>query len=247
MAASIIVIGNPGAGKSTVLNGLAGELLFKSGISIGEGMTYQLDVRENARGTFYDTPGLADNTHREAAGKAISDALRKGGKFKVLFFVMTESGRIVHQDVTTLRLVLDAAPEIENHYGIVINKLHKKVAEKLENSESLGSVFLTKLFAGISDHQRCAQSNVTYLPYCSELDAEDNKRIDFTDMKTLNGESFIDFVYGQVPTINLTVEMAGNIAINEFDKMSSMLEALEKKMEQSQEMFLAKQDLLPLY
>ena len=34
MAASIIVIGNPGAGKSTILNSLAGENLFKSGVSI---------------------------------------------------------------------------------------------------------------------------------------------------------------------------------------------------------------------
>ena len=50
--ASIIVIGNPGAGKSTILNGLAGEVLFESGISIGDGLTYQLDERENARGTF---------------------------------------------------------------------------------------------------------------------------------------------------------------------------------------------------
>ena len=243
MAASIIVIGNPGAGKSTILNGLAGEVLFKSGISIGDGLTYQLDERENARGTFFDTPGLADNTHREAAGKAISTALRKGGNFKILFFVMTESGRIVRQDVTTLRLVLDAAPEIENHYGIVINKLPKNVAKALQNPEK-GGVFLTKLFAGIPDHQRCAQSNITYLPFHSELDAEDNKLIDLSDLKTLEGESFKDFVYGQVPTINLTVGKAGDIATSEFDQMNAVLEALEKKMEQDRQMFLEQQKLL---
>ena len=31
MATSIIAIGNPGAGKSTILNSLAGERIFKSG------------------------------------------------------------------------------------------------------------------------------------------------------------------------------------------------------------------------
>jgi len=241
--ASIIVIGNPGAGKSSVLNGLAGEVLFKSGISIGEGLTYQLDERENARGTFFDTPGLADNTYREAAGKAISTALRKGGNFKILFFVLTESGRIVRQDVTTLRLVLDAAPEIGNHYGIVINKLPKNVAKALQNPEK-GGIFLTKLFAGIPDHQRCAQSNITYLLFRSELDAEDNKLIDLSALKTLEGESFKDFVYGQVPTINLTVGKAGDVATSEFDEMNSVLEALEKKMENDRQMFLEQQKLL---
>ena len=85
MATSIIVIGNPGAGKSTILNGLAGEVLFKSGVSIGEGLTYKLDERTNDKGTFFDTPGLADDTHREAAGEAISTALRRGGNLRVGF------------------------------------------------------------------------------------------------------------------------------------------------------------------
>ena len=128
---SLIAIGNPGAGKSTVLNAIAREILFQSGIAFGNGLTYELDKRTNDFGTFFDTPGLADDTYREAAGKAISSALRTGGNFKVLFFVSTNSGRVVRQDITTLRLVLDAAPEIGNHYGLVINKVPKNVAERL--------------------------------------------------------------------------------------------------------------------
>ena len=113
----------------------------------------------------------------------------------------------------------------------------------LQNPEK-GGVFLTKLFAGIPDHQRCAQSNITYLPFHSELDAEDNKLIDLGELKTLEGESFKDFVYGQVPTINLTVGKAGDIATSEFDQMNAVLEALEKKMEQDRQMFLEQQKLL---
>ena len=243
MSAKIVVIGNPGAGKSTILNGLAGEVLFESGVSIGDGMTYQLDERENARGTFFDTPGLADNTLREAAGKAISTALRKGGNFKILFFVMTEAGRVVRQDITTLRLVLDAVPEIRNQYGIVINKLPKNVLKKLKLPGNAGN-FLTKLFTGIPDDRRCAQSNITYLPHSSDLDAEDNMLIDLDEMITHNGESFTDFVYGQVPTVNLTVDKAGDIKTSEFDQMNDVLEELEQKMNKDRKMFLEQQELL---
>ena len=34
----VIAVGNPGSGKSTVLNSLAGEFLFESGVSIGSGL-----------------------------------------------------------------------------------------------------------------------------------------------------------------------------------------------------------------
>jgi len=243
MAASIIAIGNPGSGKSTVLNCLAGEVLFKSGMSIGDGLTYQLDERENARGRFYDTPGLADDTHREAAAKAISTALRKGGYFRVLFFIMANDGRVVKQDITTLRLVLDAAPEIGNHYGIVINKQPDNVAKALRDPSN-ESVFLTKLFNGIPENQRCAKSNIAYLPFKSEFQAADNKLLDLKDLTTIKGELFRDFIYDQVPRIGLTVDKAGDIAIHEFEQMTRKLETLQAQMEQDRKIFQKQQNLL---
>ena len=53
----IIAVGNPGAGKSCFLNSLAGEPVFKSGLNIGSGVTYELDERETPNGYFVDTPG----------------------------------------------------------------------------------------------------------------------------------------------------------------------------------------------
>ena len=53
----IIAVGNPGSGKSTILNSLAGEVLFKAGVNIGQGLTFQLDEAENKNGHFLDTPG----------------------------------------------------------------------------------------------------------------------------------------------------------------------------------------------
>ena len=82
----VIAIGNPGCGKSTTLNYLAQQdpVLFKSGPSIGTGITYELDEKhaslkingKMAQITFCDTPGLNDAGKRVAAGEAISTALK---------------------------------------------------------------------------------------------------------------------------------------------------------------------------
>ena len=54
----IIAVGNPGVGKSCILNSLAGEKLFESGLSIGTGKTYELDIKRSKTGhQFIDTPG----------------------------------------------------------------------------------------------------------------------------------------------------------------------------------------------
>ena len=85
MNATILMIGNPGGGKSTLLNGMAGERLFKSGISMGKGLTCNLDEKENGEGKhFIDTPGLEDVELRKQAGQAITQALKKGGTFKLV-------------------------------------------------------------------------------------------------------------------------------------------------------------------
>ena len=81
---SIIVVGNPGSGKSTTLNYLAQQVLFESGPNFGTGLTYKLDKKSvsmainggTAQVTFCDTPGLNDSGKRVAAGKAISKALK---------------------------------------------------------------------------------------------------------------------------------------------------------------------------
>ena len=109
-----VAIGNPGSGKSTLLNSMAREHLFKSGHNLGKGLTYHLSCGVNSSGQkFYDTPGLSDVAQRKQAAEAIAEALRKGGDFKILFFITEEEGRVEQQDVTTMKLVLDAAPNIK--------------------------------------------------------------------------------------------------------------------------------------
>ena len=136
---------NTGAGKSCLLNSLAGECLFKSGLNLGKGLTYQLDEGINENGHFLDTPGLADEELRQKAGKAISDGLRKGGDYKIIFFVTEQRGRVVQQDATTIKLVHEAAPEIKTNYGIIVNMISKGVLKRLHKAQSV-KIDLNRLF-----------------------------------------------------------------------------------------------------
>ena len=71
--------------------------------------------------------------------------LQKGGKTKILFFIGQESGRPKQDDVTTMNLVLEAAPEIGQNYGVILPKISLKMARKLKNG---WNTFLLGLFAG---------------------------------------------------------------------------------------------------
>ena len=86
MQQSIIAIGNPGAGKSSILNAIAGKILFKSGVSMGKGLTYSLQQMSVGNLRYCDTPGLADVERKKAAGDAIRTSLNMGGPHKIIFF-----------------------------------------------------------------------------------------------------------------------------------------------------------------
>lgn len=128
-----LVIGNPGTGKSTLLNGLAGKVLFASGPAFGGGKTKFLQEESIGKNFFMDTPGLADIKLREQAAEAITEALRKGGVYKVLFVITLEAGRVKPADRTTMELVLKAAPITQ--YGVMINKLEKSEFDMLATNE----------------------------------------------------------------------------------------------------------------
>ena len=225
----IIAVGNPGSGKSTVLNSLAGTVLFKSGVSFGRGLTYQLDEVENKNGYFLDTPGLADEELRKQAGEAISEGLKKGGNYKVIFFVTQEAGRVNQQDAATLRLVLEAAPDVGMQYGIIVNKVSNRIL-KLFKKEALKFDFLNSLFVGIPEDRRCVYSNIKFFGKLNTLEDEDDVFLSPHEFKDDSNVTLLDFVYNIVPSVQITETNVNEIKTDMFEEMTNKMEFMAKQL-----------------
>ena len=168
------MIGNPGVGKSTLLNALVGAPVFKSGISCGTGMTQVLQIYQATWGAWYgDTPGLADTEMRQKAANEICKALKtKKGRYQLIFVVTTEAGRIRPADVATIKLVLDALPKTRTPvpYGIIVNKVSERLFEKLKADQES----LNQMLACLNVHSNNPTSHILLYPENNDLnDADD--------------------------------------------------------------------------
>ena len=99
-------------------------------------MTYRLDKERHKGITYLDTPGLADIKMREKAAKEITTALKLGGIYQVFFVFTLESGRVRPEDITTIKLVLESASDI-NRFSLVINKLSAPAYNRLIDNNAV--------------------------------------------------------------------------------------------------------------
>jgi len=137
----IALVGNPGAGKSTILNGIAGRPVFRSGLAGGVLMTV-LDKHDcttygNSSVTLFDTPGLVDIQRKKQAGEEIDKVLSEDLSIKIAFVVTLEKGRVKPDDAMTIRVVLEAIKSIDvnDMFGIILNQLSKSVMKMLDNEK----------------------------------------------------------------------------------------------------------------
>lgn len=227
----VILLGNPGSGKSTLLNSFIGSCEFKSGISFGGGMTRQwkaVTLPNNV--TFIDTPGLADYEIRSEVAKNITEALQEGGNFKFLFVATTLNGRFKAEDVTTIKLVLDAVPQIDvDKFGIIVNQLEAAEFEGLKKPENQKKFFMP-LWAGLQK----ITSHIELLEKDPELSGCENSVKEFPNMQ--------QFV-ASLPTVRIDPSAVKDVESRDFSQIreeyenlvndeEKMLEELRKKEEQ---------------
>ena len=234
----IIAIGNPGSGKSTILNSFAGQLLFKSGVSIGSGLTKHLESRTSNGITYIDTPGVADDTNKKAAGEALKSVFHRGGPMKILFFVTQQSGRIVVQDIATMKLVLESVPDIGSNYGIVVNKIPQQVMEQLSNLESTQN-FILSLFTGIKDEFK--HNHVLLVPVNKKMESTDNVLLDAQEIHP----SLRQFLNLKVPEVNITPGKFDKINVDEFERLTEQIEEMEAELKRNtQQQAMEKENLV---
>jgi len=234
MNMNFMLVGNPGVGKSTMLNSMMGDLFFHSGYSPGSGLTYQLDKKSVNGNHFFDTPGLADMKKREQAAVAIEEALKLNGTYKIIFVICLEAGRVSPQDVATIKCVLTACKVISNRYGVIINKVPAgglpKVRESLQ--EICATLFL--------DDTMPPTAFVHVNPKDPDLDDEDDVFAELTD-------ELLQFIMS-VPTIEIKPSDVEKIDIRDYEQIAAQMEAtidalkadkelLQKKMDSQAEQF----------
>jgi len=203
--ANTLLIGNPGTGKSTILNGLLQRQAFESGVSLGKGLTSVCQVERDSMGNVYiDTPGLSDVFMREKAAQEISKALRTGGIFKIFFVITLEAGRIRGDDKTTIRLVTQAAP-IGSRYSIIVNKLEPEIIELLKEPQQKAG-FIAMLNEGLP-----GATAIHFNQIDPELSAKKNK------VPILSPE-LLTFI-NCAPSLLIPPEQVKQVRPNEFDEI----------------------------
>ena len=232
-------VGNPGVGKSTILNGLAGAILFKSGVNPGGGMTRTRQVEHiQGFGNLIDTPGVADVHLRDQAALEIGSALMRIGQHRLFFILELTAGRVRPMDKTTMKLVLDACQGIPDFcYSIILNKLPKKTLQKLRDNvksdgEEMGfqDTVLTSIMSGLPLYTH----SVHFVPKIPDLEDEDDQQIPISH----ETRSFIE----GAPAVEINGDKQLAIKAGEFQKLESQyqeqLQTLGEDAEQKSKQFL---------
>ena len=155
---NITFCGNPGVGKSTIVNLLCAKPMFKSGESTsGRGITDRNQSVQMEFGALVDTPGVFDCVMRNAAS-IVNEAIAMSEKQLFCFVVTSDAGRFHDDDAKCIRGVLAATgvepSRLNDKFMIVINKCSRIAMGKDMSDITKGSLapFSTSLIHKIPMH-----------------------------------------------------------------------------------------------
>lgn len=218
----IIFIGNPGLGKSAMLNSLLGEVCFHSGVKIGSGLTRILQTVERNEILYTDTPGLDDIDRRDQAALEISRALRGGGEITLIFVATLDAGRVRSADLATIDAVLTAVESVgvhaANNFSVIINKCDTSVIQKLTDESKM-----QELRAYFSSRGVRPVSKMLLFPEISGL-------VGVTDGLLETPQQLRRFVFNECPVIKLPVSEL-LVSVERFDIRMNDTEKMVKSLE----------------
>eukprot|EP00558_Chaetoceros_sp_UNC1202_P013099 CAMPEP_0197237920 /NCGR_PEP_ID=MMETSP1429-20130617/4604_1 /TAXON_ID=49237 /ORGANISM="Chaetoceros sp., Strain UNC1202" /LENGTH=297 /DNA_ID=CAMNT_0042697003 /DNA_START=89 /DNA_END=982 /DNA_ORIENTATION=- len=206
---NLIVAGNPGVGKSTILNGLLGEARFKSGVVLDRvgGLTTVLQRETDDNGNVLcDTPGLLTLEKREEAAAEILKALKCAptGRFKLVFVIEDNYGRLRNEDVITIKIIIDALPH-GVAYGIIVNSIDPATFLQYKDKHNY-EILLTKI------NHTC--NNKTAHVHLNE---RDDKLAGQNDCIPATSPALIEFL-DRIPSANVEAEAIKDLDIAGYDE-----------------------------
>ncbi|KAJ0395002.1 hypothetical protein P43SY_002155 [Pythium insidiosum] len=213
-----LFMGNPGTGKSTLINCLVGESVFQSGLSWGGGLTKEYQKYVVGDIAYMDTPGLADRTIVQQAAKAITKALSEPGNYKLFFMVRLQNGRVQSEDLTTVERVLDSIDVPDIKFSILINNLGKRQFDTMMN---FGAEF--KQVAALINHGKYSTPYIFFIPTFKALEERDNQVIELP-------AEVVEFMESRAPIMHIPRGAASSINTDSFEaqarQLRDMLETL---------------------
>ena len=136
MSEKIALVGNPGVGKSFLLNSTIKQNKFKNGFSF-QGVTQKLQIETKNNKDYIDTPGFDDIKNKKATIKEIQKALKLNGNYKIFFVITLEGGRIRNIDAILIEIILQSLENVPNlTFGIIVNKLDNESLNYLKDEEN---------------------------------------------------------------------------------------------------------------
>jgi GTPase Era involved in 16S rRNA processing len=208
-----LFVGNPGVGKSALVNALVGKKVFASGLSVGTGLTTFLQTYEEKDKIYIDTPGLADLEKKKQAAEEIEKALKMGGKYRLFFVFNLNQLRIMEQDLVTMELVLDAIQSPKKEFNIIINNVDEDEREELQKNDTLAQLLL------ILGRQKYHTESVIFISKNIDLK---RKKIDTLPLE----DKITDYIFNHSKTMNIESEKVTHV---EWDKYNTLLDSTNRR------------------
>ncbi|KAG1702230.1 hypothetical protein DVH05_010020 [Phytophthora capsici] len=219
MSTNYLFLGNPGTGKSTLINCLARNPVFKAGISYGGGLTSFFQKHEHDGKVYMDTPGLADRTLMKQAAEAITKALRQSGTYKIFFMVRLENGRVVADDLSTIETLISCINLEEVPFTIIINNVKERQFRAMMEK---GDAF--KKVATLVNAGKYITPSIVFIPTIKELDEEDNAIAPLPDHAA-------HFIQLEAKSVVIEADRVSDVKIAEYEQV---LKELQKTLEKQQ-------------